>query len=461
LALRPRGAALAVTRLVLAGSAAVLAAAFLAMAALGDLHAHARAFLALFTLAGLAYGIAALWVVRRPSVGSRGLAGILIAGVLFRIVLLWSEPTLSTDLYRYLWDGRLAAAGISPYRYPPNAPELAAHRDAYVYPRLNHADWLTVYPPGAQLLFAGMARLAPDSALGFKLAMLAFDLLTVGLLAGWLRDLGRPLSWTLLYAWHPLVIVELAGSGHLDAVAIAASVAALWAATRQHAGVAGALLGVGGLVKLYPLLLIPAVWQRRPARAILSALGILAAGYALHAAEGGAALGSLGRYLREESFNGILRAALERLVPGGAARVIALTALVTLALGIAVCRRPAAPARRALWLVGGYLLATPSLFPWYATWMVPLLAVHPLWPWLGLTWAVGLTYAVFYQPVWNIPGWVVVAEIVPLALGLGALAWSRWAPPGFAGRSWPRAARVPGKSGPDRDPTVLRREMEG
>src|SRR5262249_13925226 len=215
------------TAIVLAASATTLGAAFVAMAALGSLFAHARAFLALYAVAGLAYGLAALWLVRRPSVGVAELRGILIAAVVFRVILLPSDPTLSTDLYRYLWDGRLAVAGISPYRYAPSAPELISHRDGQGYPRPNHADWLTVYPPGAQLFFSSMARLAPNSVLGFKLAILALDLLTIGLLAGWLRDLGRPSSWILLYAWHPLVIVELAGSGHLDAIAVAASVAPL------------------------------------------------------------------------------------------------------------------------------------------------------------------------------------------------------------------------------------------
>jgi hypothetical protein len=309
-----------------------------------------------------------------------------------------------------------------------------------VYPRLNHADWLTVYPPGAQLIFSAMARIAPDRVGGFKLAVLAFDLLTVGLLVGWLRTLGRPPSWTLLYAWHPLVVVELAGGGHLDAVALAATVAALWAATRHREGLAGLLLGAGGLVKLYPLVLLPAVWRRHPGRAAGAAFAVLATGYTPYAGDGRSVLGSLGRYVREENFNGSVRTGLEWMLGGPsaalAARIVPLAALAALALWIMVRWRAAQTSRRALWLVGGYLLAVPNLFPWYALWMVPLLAVHPLWPWLALTCAVGLTYAVFDQPVWAIPGWVIVAQFGPLALGLGALAWSRWSSAALAG--WPR-----------------------
>jgi hypothetical protein len=416
----------------LGGVAVGLAAAFGAMAALGDLFHHAGTFVALFALASVAYGIAAVAVVQRPPTGRaarRGFWLVFWGGALaFRLILLPAAPSLSTDLYRYLWDGRVAAAGISPYRHPPSAPELAGLRDDRVFPALNHADWRTIYPPGAQLLFQALARLAPDSVFGFKLLVLACDLLTLGALLGWLRALGRPPAWALLYAWHPLVVVELAGSGHLDAVALAATVGALWAATRGREGWAGALLGLAGLVKLYPLVLLPALWARRPWRALATCAAVVAAGYGLYAREGLVVLGSLPRYLAEEEFNGALRALLElALAPLGpaaglAARLLPLAGLAVVVLAVAV-RGGAWPTwRRALWLAGGYLLATPNLFPWYLLWIVPLAAVVPAGPWLYLACAVSLTYVIFAQPVWTIPAWVVALEFGPFALGLALAA---------------------------------------
>ncbi len=436
------------------GAAALgLAAAFGAMAALDDLFTGVRSFVLLFVAASAAYGIAAVSVVRRPPQGRRALGGILVAAVAFRLLLLPLAPTLSTDLYRYLWDGRLGAAGVSPYRAAPTAPELAAYRDPVVYPRLNHPDWRTVYPPGAQLLFTGMARVAPASVLGFKLMVLAFDALTIGLLLGWLRSLGRPAGWVLLYAWHPLVVVELAGSGHVDAVVLALTVGALWAAARGREGLAGALLGAGGLVKLYPLLLLPAVWRRRVGRPLAAAVAVVAGGYTLYGREGMAVFGSLGRYLAEEEWNGGARAVLDWILgplgPAGhgAARLLPLAALAVLA-GVVGLRARAVPAwQRAVWLVGAYLLATPNLFPWYALWLVPVLAAAPAWPWLHLTCAVALTYLAFAEPVWAIPAWVVGAEWAPLALGLAVTAWRRgrpgWTGAGRAGAPAP-APDVPG-----------------
>jgi alpha-1,6-mannosyltransferase len=410
------------------GPGLALLATFAAMAAVGDLFRHAGSFLVLVVAASAAYGVAAVAVVRRPP-GGRWFWLVLWSGALaFRLVLLPTTPSLSTDLYRYVWEGRVAAAGISPYRYPPNAPELVGLRDGRIFPGVNHADWPTIYPPGAQLLFHAMARLAPDSVLGFKLLILGCDLLTLGVLLAWLRALGRPTAWALLYAWHPLVVVELAGSGHLDAVALAASVGALWAATRGWQGWAGGLIGAAGLVKLYPLVLLPAVVGRRPGRAVLAGAAVVLGGYAVYAREGWAVVGSLPRYLADEEFNGALRAllqlALASLGPAGevAARMVPLAGLAALAVGIAMWAGDWPVWRRALWLTGAYLLATPNLFPWYLLWIVPIAAVAPAWPWLYLACAVSLTYVIFTQPVWTIPGWVVAVEFVPFALGLALAA---------------------------------------
>jgi hypothetical protein len=168
---------------------------------------------------------------------------------------------------------------------------------------------------------------------------------------------------------------------------------------------------------------------------VAGALVVVGAGYALYAREGWAVLGSLARYVAEEEFAAGVRAALDVLLgplgsPGRLlARLLPLAGLAGLAL--AVGRWDAAPDRRARWLVGGYLLAAPSLFPWYALWMVPLLAVAPTWPWLYFSCAIALGYLSVAGPVWHMPVWVIAAQWLPLALGL---AWQ--ARPGLAAPRW-------------------------
>ena len=406
--------------LLLAGAAGGLAAQF---------DRDLPAFVIVAFVQGAVWAVAAALVLRGRDRQPR-LVLILGTALLLRLIALAAPVFLSDDINRYIWDGRVQAAGLSPYTEPPNSPTLASLRDPVIYPRLNHLDWRTIYPPGAQLVFALLASLAPSSVLAFKSLVVAADLATALVLSAWLGALGRPQAWVLIYAWHPLVVIELAGSGHLDALALLASVAALWAATRGREAWAGIWIGLGALVKLYPLLLLPALVGRRASRVVGACAIVVAAGYLCYARAGWAVVGSLPRFVAQEQFNGTLRTLLEWvLVPLGepgrvAARLIPLLALSGLAVGLAWRGRTIPPWQRAAWLVGAYCLTTPSLFPWYVLWLVPLLAVELRWPWLWLTGAVALTYLVFAEPLWRMPPWVPAVEFIPLAAGLA------WAPAG-------------------------------
>ena len=85
---------------------------------------------------------------------------ILGAALVARAMLLPVGP-VSTDIYRYVWDGRVQAAGINPYRYIPADPALAHLRDAEIYPKINRADYArTIYPPAAQIVFAAVGQVS-------------------------------------------------------------------------------------------------------------------------------------------------------------------------------------------------------------------------------------------------------------------------------------------------------------
>ena len=93
-----------------------------------------------------------------------GLIVILGLALAMRLVLVGVEPLLSTDLYRYIWDGRVQAAGINPYAHVPADPALAALRDAAIYPHINRADYaVTAYPPVAQMFFLAVTRIAESA----------------------------------------------------------------------------------------------------------------------------------------------------------------------------------------------------------------------------------------------------------------------------------------------------------
>jgi len=223
-------------------------------------------FVALFILQMGIYGYAAWCLVKgswlRAAFERRDLITILVIAALLRGIALFAPQALSTDAFRYVWDGRVQAAGINPYRYIPTDPALSALRDDVIYPNINRADYAhTIYPPTAQISFLAIERIS-DSILGMKLAMLAFDALAIACLIALLRRRGLPSSRVLLYAWHPLPVWEFAGTGHVDALAIGFLMLAFLAASRRAPLWTGVALAAATLVKFYPAVAGPALYRR-------------------------------------------------------------------------------------------------------------------------------------------------------------------------------------------------------
>lgn len=162
-------------------------------------------------------------------------------GVLMQAMLLFAPPN-SSDVYRYVWDGRVQAHAISPYRYVPADPALAGLRDATIYPEINRKEYApTIYPPAAQGIYFAASRLS-ETVTMMKAAMLAFEALAVWALVQLLAARGLPIVLASLYLLHPLAVWEIAGSGHIDSAAIAFLLLALLAAEKGKRFASGAAL---------------------------------------------------------------------------------------------------------------------------------------------------------------------------------------------------------------------------
>jgi len=385
------------------------------------LAAHVAVVAALLALQVLAVRL----VARARDDGRAVLAVVLGFGLLFRLLALPTPVYLSSDVYRYLWDGRVQLAGISPYRHPPAAPELAALRDAEIHPSINRPWARTVYPPAAQWLFALAGALAPGSLPGWRALLLAVDAAAVALLLAVLRRLGHPRSLALVYAWSPLVVFEGVQAGHVDLAVVPLVLLAAWWRMDGRSLPAGVALGLATLVKLYPAALALA-WWRRGDVAFPAAVGAtVALGYAPYVAlHGAGALGFLPEYLRSaEDHNIGLRALLT--VPfgltGETARAVAMAGLfgAMLASLVAIARRHAAGGART-WeagalAAGAYLLLVPtSMHPWYVVWIVPFLATTLSPAWLYFSGAVSVSYVKYLVEPAPFPWWAWVAEYVPL-----------------------------------------------
>jgi hypothetical protein len=323
---------------------------------------------------------------------------VLAAAVLMRLPLLLEPPYLSSDIYRYVWDGRVQRAGLNPYLHIPAAPELAHLRDSTVFPGINRADYApTIYMPAAQLLFRA-ANVLSDSVAGMKLALLAFEALAVAALIALLPRFGLPAASVAAYAWHPLPVWEIAGNGHVDAALLGLMLASFALYLRGRPLGAGALAAVAALVKPTALLLFPVYWRRWDWRLPAVLVFVVVLLYLPYLSAGSRVLGFLAGYVAEEglSSGGGFRylAMLERIVGpvprGGLVYVAiagALLGAVALRIGWREARTPqSALASLALLLTLFLLLLTPH-YPWYYLALGPLLALLPgaLTPWVLMT----------------------------------------------------------------------------
>ena len=412
-------------------------ASIAAIPALGDLRVRTGALLALWAIAHGAYlaaaRVATLPAAGRPLGNDPRAAGwrritplwiVIGVALLARLVLIPSEPTLSEDLYRYLWDGRLVAQGVNPYLHAPDDPSLAPFHDQFL-DRINHRHVPTIYPPAAELFFGAVARIGPSPP-AFKLAMLPLEAgLWIALLF-LLRRRGLADEQLLLFAWNPLVVIESYGSGHLDLMAATFLVLALAMSEAKRAASAGVAFALAILTKYTPLLLVPYLVRKR-AWTLLGVAAAVTALFFLPFGEAGAALWKgLATYVAHWEFNGslypLLRAAGATVK---SSRLILAAALAVAALWVSLRARSSTGA--ALGLYTAYLIASPTVYPWY---LVPLAALLPLHPNAGLLAFSGLV-ALSYLPlpayhatgVWSEPAWIRWVEYGGFAAVAAASAW--------------------------------------
>jgi hypothetical protein len=380
---------------------AALEAIFLGVARLRDLSLHVVGFIALALAAGIVYFVA-LYALEHLGDSRAGFLLVLLGALAFRLTLLPLAPTLSTDLYRYRWDGQVQAAGWNPYSMRPDDLRLESLRAA------SGAGWQlmpahelpTVYPPLIELVFRATWRLLPGP-IGFKLPFVLADLAVVGMLGFWVRKTGQRVARLAIYAWNPLVIFEFAGSGHNDSLAVAAMVAAILIIRRRPI-VSTMALAAGAMAKLFPAALLPlwvvrAGWPSR-ARGWLAAAGAgvvaLACAWPYRAAAGDFMRTMRAYYLPAWQNNNASLYAVLRWASGSHGFAVAAGRVVVACLALWLPARRAEPERAAFLLVGAILLFAPNGYPWYFTWIVPLLCFYPNTAWLLLTVLISLSYNV-------------------------------------------------------------------
>jgi alpha-1,6-mannosyltransferase len=376
-----------------------------------EAHSHDHFYGILFWLliSGIPFLLAVWLVLRRGTFPGNTLWIIFIAAGLFRVFLLpLDPPRLSTDIYRYIWDGRVQGSGVSPYLFLPVDPRLAGLRDNAIYPHINRKEYAhTIYPPVAQMFFWAVTRVT-QSVVGFKTIFIVIDLVTIGLIAATLRAVGQPAERVIVYAWHPLPIFEFSGSGHIDALMICFIAVALWARVRGKFGLVGFALAGATLVKLIPIVLLPAFYKRWDRKLPITFAATVVLCYLPYLLGAGArVLGFLPQYAQEEGLQNGARYYLLLLIdyildwcgvvhemPPAVFNGLALALLGAIAVWVVFRQAPLGKENdesKGQWIYSAFVLAfvftvlLSSYYPWYYSWLAVFLCFVPNSAALALT----------------------------------------------------------------------------
>ncbi|MBI2572210.1 MAG: DUF2029 domain-containing protein [Candidatus Schekmanbacteria bacterium] len=422
------------------------------------------AFVGLMMIAGAVH-VAVVWLGERPVSDRRGLAWVVFVGAAMRLCMLLSTPILEDDYYRYLWDGAVTAAGANPYRYAPREVAQAARgvagapfpehladlaeRGKEVLARVNHPELTTIYPPVAQLAFAAAHVLTPFELAGWRLVLLCGEGATLALLLLLVRRHGGArVHLVAAYWWSPLAVKEGINSAHVDVLTVPLVLLGFFLTVQGRGIPAAAVTSLGAGVKLWPALLLVAHWHWTGrglrwlptfATASCGTLALVLGPFVLASMSAKAGLVAYGT--RWEMNDGLftvlvrgmalLRAAgvAVPLTDGGAARMA--VALIALAVLLWLFRKRLREAGdlfdRAALAVAWLLLLSPTQFPWYALWFLPLTSLRPRLSLQLLAALLPLYYLRFQLKargdVATFDDWLVWLETAPV---IGAMVVERW-----------------------------------
>jgi len=340
---------------------------------------------------------------------------ILLVGAVMRTSMLMSTPMLEDDYYRYLWDGAVVAHGMNPYAFAPrDIAEAEAGADSIpvvlrqlaadsgvVFGRINHPHLRTIYPPVAQAMFALAHGFRPWSLTAWRLVLLGFDVATLGLLIMILRIVKRSPLWLVVYWWNPVVVKEIFNAAHMDVIALPFVLGAILLAIYGRHLWAVSSLGLAMGAKIWPVVLLPVLIRplltdpRRliPALVLFAALvgamflPVYAAG--LDRTSGFVVYGH--RWEMNDALFMLILWGVKGLLPTSDGQLITrivVAVMIGVWIGWLVRENVVDPAKvceRCLLILAAVFLLSPTQFPWYYVWLIPLLTVRPWMPLLVLT----------------------------------------------------------------------------
>jgi alpha-1,6-mannosyltransferase len=395
----------------------------------------AASFIIPLAVAGIAYLLAIREFFSTPRFPHRVIVIGVVLAALWHVPFLLTPPGSDDDIHRYVWDGRVQRLGYNPYIVVPSDPALGGLHTPETR-TLNNPDVPSPYPAGAQLFFRAVTAIR-ESVFALKVAFVVCDLAIVLVLLDILRSSRQGAHWVLAYAWNPVLVTEVAGSGHIDIVGALLLLVSFAALGRRWRTLAAVAFGLAVAVKFLPIVLLPLYWKRvRMHDAALAAavVGLLYVPFLNH---GRIPIGSLGTYVQSFRFNDPVFAALERV----AAPQVVVGLAVVVGLLTAIWQRSKAPAGSSdafVWPMAASLLCAPVVYPWYLLWLLPFVRSASAVPVIIWTVSIIPTYYVWHLRTlgraWLVPGWIMLLEYGAVATAGAIIGFRQFARPAVSQR---------------------------
>jgi GT2 family glycosyltransferase len=369
-------------------------------------HEPALLIVAFFLLLLISLAVTFTWP-RTGSLFSQG-TRILFVALLARLALL--PFPADSDVNRFLWEGRLIAAGHDPYTEVASATAWADFRDAY-WEGINQKDLRTIYPPIIEWLFAGVGKLWYDPV-ALKITFVVFDLGSVALLLAMLAYRSQPLRLGCLYAFNPVPLIGFAAEGHFDSILIFFVLLALWLGEHGRTRSSWAALGLAVQIKLVPILLVPLFSRKGGWRTAWICALMVVLPFLPYARDIGTWLSGARHFGADLGFNGPVHSLLSI---GTGDRTMA----ATLCAGALLCWSIFATSletdrwRAAFFVMGGLIVLSPIVHYWYLSWALAFVPLFPSLSWLLLSGLIGLYFLTGLTPDWSIPVWARLTSWLP------------------------------------------------
>lgn len=305
------------------------------------------------------------------------------AGALIAALLLTCLPfgLYSDDMLRYQWDGWLSIHGVDPYTFVPLDPSLRQHAFALgglrLPNQLPYASMHTIYPPGAQLIFAIASAASGGEQQLWKFAFWLMGI--IGAIAVWLLSEKHARSWLIIAALSPIVLLHGFADAHLDLIMALFMVMAISLRHSNRPVMSGIMLGAAISMKYLPVLALPVLLTGLSRREVMQLVAATAATLIVMFAPffGADTFRSLQTFTTTWQTNSAVYSVLQGLVDERLIRPILLAIL--LGVGFAILRRWHARPIVCLALILMSIAAlSPVVHPWY------LIAPLALLPWAPL-----------------------------------------------------------------------------